>query len=57
MYDKLTPNITALLYEYDNTYRQVFKVVLEELQLTSKIRPKYYNYTYEQWKQNLTYEL
>ena len=57
MYDKLAPNIIALIYEYDNTYREVFKAVLEELQLTIKIRPTYNNYTYEQWKQKLDYEL
>ena len=57
MCDKLTPSITALIYEYDNTYREVFKVVLDELQLTVKIRPKYNDYTYEQWKHKIDYEL
>ena len=57
MYDKLTPNLITLIYEYDNTYREIFNVVLEELQITVKIRPKYNNYTYEQWKQQLDYEL
>lgn len=56
MYDKLHPSIITLIYHYDNTYREVFKVVLEELQITVKLRPNYNNYTYEQWKQKLDYE-
>jgi len=57
MYEKLAQNIIALIYEYDNTYREIFKVVLEELQLTIKIRPNYNKYTYDQWKQQIEYEL
>ena len=55
MYDKLTPNLITLIYEYDNTYREVFKVVLEELLITIKIRPKHNIFTPEQWKTNIRY--
>ena len=33
MYDKLTPNIKALIYEYDQTYRDKFNIVLEEFKI------------------------
>ena len=43
MYENLTPNIIALIYEYDPTYRAKFNIVLEELKILIlfKFLPEY----------------
>ena len=45
MFNKLPPNIIGLIYEYDNTYREVFKVVLEEIKAYNIFNPKFNNFT------------
>ena len=46
MYEKLTPNIIALIYEYDPAYRDKFNIVLEGIKILRlfKFVPEY-NFT------------
>lgn len=49
MFKRLNNNTLTKIYEYDNTYKELFNVVLTELKIQCLVNPTLNNYDMDEW--------
>ena len=49
MYNRLNNHLLTKIYEYDNTYKDLFNVVLTELKIKCLVNPSLNNYDTDEW--------